>query len=355
MVDHRPRWQQRLWEAWFNKTPLPSASGIALNILAMVYGVMLRFRSKPPRLVQGKPLIIVVGNILVGGAGKTPIVAALAKALRERGKQVGLISRGYGRQSRGTEAYDVDSPSNDAHDAIRLARSLGDEPVWLATTTRCPIVVDQRRGRALAALLKKYPDLDVVLADDGLEHQGLPRHFEIVVFDDRAVGNGRLLPAGPLRAPLRRLARADAIIQTKPDCGFLVNYLKTAESRMPPLFESALHIQGFRQTSTGRLLTIEYSAQHFRKHSIQAFAGIAHPAKFFSVLNELGMAIETLSLPDHFAYPEGFLETLQGSILLTTGKDAVKLPHDDPRLWTLEIELQLPVAIVDLIEERFET
>ena len=151
--------------------------------------------------------VVVVGNITVGGAGKTPLVAALAAALRERGFRPGIVSRGYGRRSDDVRRVVV---GDDARDA-------GDEPLILAETG-VPVWVGADRAAAARALLVDSPDVDVIVSDDGLQHYALARDVEIAVVDgDRALGNGRLLPAGPLREPASRLASVDAVVRLRSD------------------------------------------------------------------------------------------------------------------------------------------
>jgi tetraacyldisaccharide 4'-kinase len=306
------------------------------------------------------PPVIVVGNIIVGGAGKTPIVAALVKHLAAQGFQPGIVSRGYGRKE---HTAGVLTPS-DTLDHTTLAAQFGDEPVWLAATTHCPVAVSADRNQALRLLVKQHPDTNVVISDDGLSHAKLTRAFEIVVFDQRGIGNGHLLPAGPLRQTLARLQSVDMLISnisgpltgTKTDLVKMLGPILGQSNTPPnqaavPHYQSSIVVKGLTQHTTGKQLSVTDWQDQFGHTTSLAFAGMANPSKFFSLLKSLNINAENVFVPDHFSYPPEFTDTLKADTLLTTGKDAVKLQKNDPRLWVVDIEVQLPEAAFRLIED----
>lgn len=248
--------------------------------------------------------VIVVGNISVGGVGKTPVVIALAQQLRSAGYTPGILSRGYG----GKQAGEVTPDS--------AAASYGDEPVLIARRSGCPVWVDASRVAGGLALVKAHPQVNVVICDDGLQHYALQRDIEIVVVQrPLGLGNGRLLPAGPLRESLGRLQRVDVVVES---------------GELPAEFTTAVTYQ--LKLRTGNWTSVadfesETSSEALRGQSLVAMAGIGHPQRFFNVLDGLGMAAEQHALADHHAYTKADFESLHGKTVLMTEKDAVKCQH----------------------------
>ena len=245
--------------------------------------------------------VLVVGNVVAGGAGKTPLVMALVQHLQERGLKVGVLSRGYGRTGLACREVFSDTPVSES----------GDEPALIKRATGAPVFVASRRIEAAHALLRTYPAIQLVICDDGLQHYALQRDVEIVVFDDRGVGNGWLLPAGPLREPWPdRLQRdLDLVLhtgQTPAFKGF------TASRR---LSDHAVAADG-KTTALGSL----------RGHQIVAVAAIANPVAFFNMLKACGLTLShAISLPDHYDFSDFQLAIEPEATLLCTEKDAVKL------------------------------
>jgi tetraacyldisaccharide 4'-kinase len=278
----------------------------------------------------------VVGNITVGGAGKTPLVAALAQALAARGRHPGLLSRGYGRRTHHVREV---RPGDDPRD-------VGDEPLILAASG-FPLVVGGDRVAAARSLLRAHPGVDVLISDDGLQHYALARDVEIAVVDAvRGLGNRLLLPAGPLREPASRLGSVDALVwrsapgKRAPARGqaneFVASYepLPWVNVRDPAL--------AFDQT----LLADPASV---------AIAGIADPASFFATLRELGFRGETRAFADHHAYARGDVAFARAPAILMTQKDAVKCrAFADARMWMLPIRARVEPALVDFVLEKID-
>lgn len=245
--------------------------------------------------------VIVVGNVVAGGAGKTPLVMALVRHLTAQGLQVGVISRGYGRSGGQNLEVTLRTSVDEA----------GDEPVLMARSTGAPVFVASKRADALRALQAAYPATDVVICDDGLQHYALQRDIEIAVFDDRGVGNGWLLPAGPLREPWpeRRHRGVNLVLHTG----------------QKPAFAGFTSI---RQLANHALATdgSQVALSALRGQPLVALAGIANPEAFFAMLRACGLTLDTTAaLPDHHDFRHDDLSVYAGRTVLCTEKDAVKL------------------------------
>lgn len=320
-------WRPRL-------TPLTAA----LLPLSWLYGTLARraqARARPRR--APKPLVV-VGNLVAGGAGKTPTVIALVQALQRAGRRPGVISRGHGRRGDGVHAVE-------ATDAPAVA---GDEPLLIRRRTGVPVFVGRDRVAAAEALCAAHPQVDVLVADDGLQHHALARDAELVVFDERGCGNGRLLPAGPLREampsawPPARLVVYNAPVPSTSAPGM------PATRRLGDALPLADWHAG-RGAAAVPLATL-------RGHPLVAAAGIASPERFFGMLEAAGLTIRRLPLPDHHAF-----DTLpwpqDGAEVVVTEKDAVKL---DPartgttRVWVVALDFALPDDLVAALLRRLE-
>ena len=290
-------------------------------------------------LAQSLPVpVLVVGNHVVGGAGKTPTVIAIVQALQQAGHRPGVISRGYGRLGRATHTVEP----GDA------ATTAGDEPLLIRRRCGVPVWVGAQRAAAGRALCAAHPEVDVLVSDDGLQHAALVRSAEVVVFDERGVGNGLLLPAGPLREPLPKAVPPwRRVLYT---AGFASTGLPGALALRS--ISSALPLSAWLASDATAAVPLSALAGR----PLLAVAGIAAPDKFFSMLRTAGLTIEPRPLPDHHAYttlpwPAGTPE------VVTTEKDAVKL---DPlrlgstRVWVVPLNLTLPDALAaDLIALLF--
>lgn len=325
-------------KAWFEArfTPLwwrapPGALAWALWPLALLYDVLrrLHWRRQRPQVLPVP--VVVVGNLIVGGAGKTPTVIALVRALQARGHRPGILSRGHGRH--GTQPRAVaegDSPAE-----------VGDEPLLLRRRCRVPVWVGVDRVEAGRQLCAAHPQVDVLVADDGLQHRRLARQAALVVFDDRGSGNGLLLPAGPLREPL------PAALPT--NCRVLYTSGR-ASTALPGALATRRLTQAWPLAAWhAGDASLAQPLAALQGRPLLAAAGLAAPEKFFGMLTAAGLRFTALPLPDHHAY-----ETLPwppGSPdVLVTEKDAVKLAParvGATRVWVLPLDFDIPAALVD--------
>lgn len=299
-----------------------------LSGLSQLY---IRHKQQQPRalLPTQRPPIIVVGNIIVGGAGKTPVVLALCKHLQQQGWTPGLISRGYGIKISGAPLVGQGQLE---------AQHYGDEPSLLAQQSGAPIAVHPQRVQALQALLSHYPRINVVIADDGLQHQALDRDLEIIVQDQRGVGNGLVLPAGPLREPPQRLQQADWLITQTTGMGALPH---TPHPTSPErCVQMQLRPHRFEHLTTRQTLDLaDWLSQHSHK-KCAAVAAIGQPQRFFHMLKNHGINLQNQSaLPDHGQIPPSTFSGLPAELILITAKDAVKCSQNtDSRIWVVHVE-----------------
>lgn len=288
--------------------------------------------------------VLVVGNVVVGGAGKTPTVVGLVAHLRARGWTPGVISRGHGRQGEGCHAVTADTDSTTA----------GDEPALMARATGAPLVVGRDRVAAARWLLQHHPDVDIVLSDDGMQHWALQRDLTVVVFDARGTGNGWLLPAGLLREPwpARPWAGSAMLVLQTQTAGSgrpLPPHPYPAFAAQRALADTALDPQGQAHAWAATSPAPTWGA----------LAGIAQPEAFFAMLRARGLHLQhTLALPDH-ADADTLLRALQGqppdTVWLCTEKDAVKLfprlaERPGVRVWAVPLEQTLPPDFLDAVD-----
>ena len=267
--------------------------------------------------------VIVVGNVVAGGAGKTPLTMALVQHLQQRGWRVGVISRGHGRQTRDTRAVMPDS----------LPADVGDEPLLIQQKTGAPVWVATARAEAGRALLQAHPEVNVLVCDDGLQHWALARDLEICVMDERGVGNGWLLPAGPLREPWPR--SVDLLLHTGPNDlqgGF------QAQRQLAPMAHDA---QGHSLALSSLI-----------GQPVDAVAGLARPEAFFAMLRANGLQLQqTTALPDHFDYAHGAPAGMDRP-LLCTEKDAAKLWQHQPLALAVPLVLTPEAAFWQALDQR---
>jgi tetraacyldisaccharide 4'-kinase len=279
--------------------------------------------------------VVIVGNLFIGGTGKTPFTIWLIQALTHAGFKPGVISRGYGGSA--SSPVDVKADSD--------PRMAGDEPVLIAARTKVPVVVAPQRLAAARHLLAAYSNVDVIVSDDGLQHYPLARDIEIVVFDSRGAGNGWLLPAGPLREPLSR------------ERDFTVMNGGGADIRMvDKAFGMAL-----KGDMAERLCNpekrIPLAALSTGRGKIVAAAGIGHPERFFAMLRGFGVQVEAMPLPDHYEFHSATFASVQADMILITEKDAVKCRRiaaleRDSRIWVVPVTAQVDDALAANIVEK---
>lgn len=325
-------WQRRgLLACLLAPAALLYAAALAVRRAAYAIGVLRRVRVAVP--------VIVVGNVYVGGTGKTPLTIELVRALRTRGWTPGVVSRGYG----GTSSTPRIVSGRDT------AAEVGDEPLLLARATAAPVAVAASRVRAAEALLATAPACDVIVADDGLQHLHLDRDVEIALVDERGLGNGWVLPAGPLREPATRLGTVDAIVLHRTG---LVPVEHVPCFAMQSRLAEDIHRLGDRAHTMPLAELIR--RQRGSALTITAAAGIGVPQRFFDMLRATGLAIEPLPLPDHFDYRDNPFAPCRTHLLLITEKDAVKCERvevlrKDPRIWVVPLVATIDAALVDLV------
>lgn len=296
-------WLERGLAAWLLR-PVSWAYGALFALRRLAYRQGWRTSHHP-----GIP-VIVVGNVVAGGAGKTPTTIALVKHLQAQGLAVGVVSRGHGRTS--DKVCEVQANSSPA--------DVGDEPLLISRHTAAPVWVGRSRVQAAIALRHAHPEVRVLVCDDGLQHLALQRDLEICVMDERGPGNGWLLPAGPLREPWPR--SVDLLLYTD---GMAHPGAHTAQRQLAP---EAINGQGERLPLAS-----------CRDMPVDAVAGLARPEAFFAMLRAVGLTLaETWPLPDHDDFAH-WHPTDTGRPLLCTEKDAVKLWARQPQAWAVPLQL----------------
>jgi tetraacyldisaccharide 4'-kinase len=316
---------------WYRNSVL---SWCLLPLSLLVRWAVKRRRDQSPEkgATPDGVMVIVIGGLTVGGTGKTPVLIALGRWLRHCGYRVGVISRGYRSQTSG-EARQVVSSDDSA--------CVGDEPLLIKRALDVPVVIGRDRRQALDLLIHDNA-VDIVLSDDGLQHYQLPRDLEIVVLDaQRGLGNGRLLPAGPLREPRERLTEVDWILERNSgDANRGFEY----------------QITGARHLASGRLVLWSDCLSQWGEQTLAAITALGQPEQFFHMLTTQGLTVNRLSLPDHDIIRPQHLESVEAEMILITAKDAIKLSGSiDSRLWVVEIEVQLPAALLAGLHDKLPT
>lgn len=323
--------KNKLVAAWYSDSRWP----LLLTPLAALFGLLSRWRKRQLSQQQAEfPLpVIVVGNITLGGVGKTPVVIALVQHLQSLGYKPAVISRGYGgRQEQ--FPLPVDATTNPLYS--------GDEPVLIAKRCGCPVVVDPQRINAAVFAVQQY-DCDVIVSDDGLQHYALPRSYELLVIDgNRGLGNRRLLPAGPLREAPARMATVNAVL-INGEC--TDNDLK----QYPKL---TIVVDGLVQLEGGAYCA---SDDWQPQPDDAALAAIGNPGRFSASLASIGINTELICFDDHYSLQPSDMPANASRIIMTE-KDAVKCTQfNDTRLWYLAISAKLPESLLLDIEQHLRT
>ncbi|MES2126472.1 MAG: tetraacyldisaccharide 4'-kinase [Pseudomonadota bacterium] len=316
-----------LTRAWLRRGPLACALWPVSLLFGALSGARAALYARGVMHSERLPVpVVVVGNIFIGGTGKTPLTIWLVEQLRAAGFTPGVISRGFGSSSDAPRAVTPDAKPQD----------VGDEPVLIAQRARCPLVVGRLRVQAGRALLALHPEVDVIISDDGLQHYALERDVEIVLFDARGTGNGWLLPAGPLREAASR--RRDFTVYN-------------ASAAPPGAYRMQL-VGGYAERGAERVALAALGGKR-----IVAAAGIGNPARFFNMLRGAGLDFAELALPDHHDFLDRPFDAVDADIILVTEKDAVKCAQienlrDDPRIWVVPVSAQLDGALAEHIVEK---
>jgi tetraacyldisaccharide 4'-kinase len=285
--------------------------------------------------------VIVVGNLTVGGTGKTPLVIELVRALRARGWTPGVVARGYGGRAGYATLVEGDSD----------AALCGDEPLLIRHVTGAPVAVGADRVAAARLLLARHAQCDLLIADDGLQHRRLGRDIELALIGAEGLGNGLLLPAGPLRDPPERLQSVDAVVlhghvpvvRIYSPFYRMVTSVSDAVSLAPP--ECRVPLADLARE------------QQAHKLRLLALCAIGAPERFFGQLHAAGLRFDARALPDHDAIEPAMLPQGRYDRVLMTQKDAVKCRRDgqlarDPRIWVVPLHCRLDPGLVDFLETR---
>ena len=360
-------WQRKALWLWM-LLPLSGLYGLITGLRRQAYktGLLASYRAPVP--------VLVIGNITVGGSGKTPLIISLVDYLQQRGVKVGVISRGYGGDSSQMPALVK---------ANSMPSTVGDEPCLIVSSTGVPMAVCADRQQAITTLLSSYPDIQLIIADDGLQHYAMQRDIEWIVVDSaRGFGNRQLLPTGFLREPMSRLKESTVIYHEKLD--------EQSKSQQPPLSTETLSMH-LAPDDLNLLLadelianssaTIDSAQQAPRTGStVHAVSGIGYPKRFFETLNTLGFEIIEHPYPDHYDF--SLLELLQYTEypIVVTSKDAVKIKalwsqqnlqqlsdtfgetqHKQDyyqlaaRLWVLPVTAELSPACYQVLDQQLKT
>ena len=285
---------------------------LLLSPFSFVFLCVSRYRAMHAQPERLPVPVVVVGNIYVGGTGKTPVTIALARGLRKMGWHPGVISRGYGRKADGVKLV---GPNTDSS-------SSGDEPLLIARKTGLPVAVGRDRVEAGRLLLKSSPEIDIIISDDGLQHYALRRDVELCVIGAHGIGNGWVPPAGPLREPPSRLDSVDAIV---------LNATSAILETRTPRFAASSTLGRCTQLSTGKELTLE------------ALRG--------------QLEGKTFELGDHFSFESNPFKDLDADCILITEKDAVKCRQireiaSDPRIWVAGYDIVIEDYLLELVDQK---
>ena len=332
MISHRERLERAFNNAWYDgaKWTLIFLPVIPL-VMLMTY---LRRSFRPPNgfAMLGAP-VVVVGGLTAGGTGKTPTLIALARYLSRRGLKVGVVSRGYGRT---TDDSSLLVSEEHAHDEV------GDEPLLIKRSVpKVHVIVGKSRKNAAKSLIREF-GVHVILSDDGLQHYDLPRDFEVAVIDaDRGLGNGWLLPVGPLREPRERLSSVDFVLERN----------GSVESRALTYAPKR-----FISVKTQQALTIDEARALFAGASLVAATGLGQPAQFFAMLRHMGFEFTEVAVADHALLPlRQIQESHDPQYVIVTAKDAVKMDKQAcDNVWVIDVEAQLPEALMSSLEQLLD-
>ena len=361
-------WQRKAAWLWL-LLPISWLYGLLTLLRRQTYkiGVFASYRAPVP--------IMVIGNITVGGSGKTPLIITLVSYLQQQGIKVGVISRGYGGDS-------SQMPALVTKDS--LPSTVGDEPCLIVNVTAAPMAVCPNREQAITTLLNAYPDLQLIIADDGLQHYALQRDIEWIVVDvARGFGNQQLLPTGFLREPMARLTDAIVIYHEKPEVVSALNNNENLAQRLtmqlqPSSLYPLLSDDDIHDLDDLDILTSSSDAVVPMQGSVHAVSGIGYPQRFFATLRTLGFDVIEHPYPDHYDFSLLELRQYTEHPIIVTTKDAVKIRtlllaemnkinaatfdelfNDDikalvNRLWVLPVTAELSHACYQKLQQQLE-
>ncbi|MFO1257359.1 MAG: tetraacyldisaccharide 4'-kinase [Gammaproteobacteria bacterium] len=316
--------KEKIVQSWYQTSPLT----IFLRPLSRLYEKVISFRKNflTKRALKIQVPVIVIGNITVGGTGKTPLIMKLYEALKGEGFQPGIVSRGYLSQL----SSDFPILLKEHHGP----EDVGDEPYMIYRRIKAPVMICKDRVKAIEALLTIMPSVNVILSDDGLQHYSMQRDIEVAVIDgDRRFGNGELLPAGPLREPISRLKSVDfAVCQGIPQGN---------ELSMKLVGETLCALNNPHLTQ---------SLRDLKSMTVHAVAGIGHPERFFKNLSAHGLNVIPHPFPDHHLFQASDFDFKTMAPIIMTEKDAVKcMQLSIPNAWYLPVNAEVDPNLIQAI------
>lgn len=333
MLKHLQTMQKKLIRSWYSQQTTYWLLPFGWLFRMIVWVRYRLYHHRVLRSYRFNVPVIIVGNISVGGTGKTPCVIALVDYFRQRGLQPGIVSRGYGGRQYRTP-YTVETGD--------LPTDVGDEALLLKQRCQCPVVIAKQRAAAVHHLLKTS-DCNVIISDDGLQHYALARTYEIVMIDgERGFGNQMTLPAGPLREPLPRLQRSDALVVTGDKSLSLPSNLS-----LPPTYSMPLKVTccyALQSPSQQKPLT------DFTGQCVHGVAAIGHPERFFQLLVSYGIQVIEHAFADHHHFELADFAEFADKCILLTEKDAVKCQSLQlSNAWVVQIQGHLPDPLCQML------
>lgn len=325
--------RQAVLKFWYRK----SIIAYLLAPLSWIFQLSCRLRFYFYHYLKAKQTfpvpIIVVGNLTVGGTGKTPLVSWIIHMLKEQGYNPGIVMRGYGS-----------SLKNDAFEIVAMhshAVAVGDEPLMLRQKADCPLVIGKNRPQAVKALLKAFPKVNIVISDDGLQHYALARDIEIAVIDGKLrFGNGFCLPVGPLRESKQRLKSVDFIVANG--------------NAMPGEWVMGTQLGALAQRVNNNDITQPIEA--WQGKTVHAVAGVGNPERFFAALRAKGINVIAHPFPDHYAFKQEDITFNDDLMVVMTEKDAVKCrTFASDRVFCIPLEVKLQDEFKELLLRKIQS
>ena len=332
MISCRDGLERAFNNAWYHGARWTLVFLPLIPLVMLATYLRRSLRPKNDFAALGAP-VVVIGGLTAGGTGKTPTLIALARYLSGRGFKVGIVSRGYGRTTGDSMLLVSEEHTHD---------EVGDEPMLIKRyAPEVKVIVGKSRKKAATILIREF-GTNVILSDDGLQHYDLPRDFEVAVIDaDRGLGNGWLLPVGPLREPRERLSSVDFVLERN----------GTIESRAL-IYAS----KRFISVKTRQSLTIDEARALFMGTSLVAATGLGQPTQFFTMLRHMGFEFTEVAVADHALLPLSEIqESHHPGYIIVTAKDAVKMDKQAcDNVWVIEVEAQLPDALLSSLEQLLD-